>query len=132
MRQTSIIPGVFGAVLFLVLATATAQDVEEACDGTTYDTAVCLIRKYKKIDTELNGAYQKALKETAFNYGPEDVENLKDAQRKWIVYRDAACKAEYALWGGGSGGPAAHTICLTKLTKERLGDLKEVYLDMSK
>jgi uncharacterized protein YecT (DUF1311 family) len=113
-------------VLIFALTTAMARDADEVCQGTTYDTGVCLQRQYKIKDAELNVAYQKALTRAA-GYTQKDARNLKDAQRKWIVYRDAACNAAYNLWAGGSGGPGAHTSCLTKLTKERLADLNEVY-----
>jgi len=74
-----------------------AQDDETKCCCTTYDTSVCLSKIRDKIDAELNATYQKALRMTK-RFGSEDVENLKDAERKWIAYRDAACKAEYGLW----------------------------------
>jgi len=68
------------------------------------------------------------LKVTKEIYTPEDVRNLKDAERQWIAYRDAACKAEYGLWGMGSGGPSARTVCLIRITKQRIVDLKDAYI----
>jgi uncharacterized protein YecT (DUF1311 family) len=112
-------------LLVFAFTAAIAQEPEEACSGTTYDQSVCLSAKHKRTDAELNASYQKALKSA--HYGEKDVQNLKDAQRKWIVYRDAACEAEYYLWGGGSGGPNAHIMCLIELTKERTTHLKVAY-----
>jgi uncharacterized protein YecT (DUF1311 family) len=48
----------------------------------------------------------------------------------WISYRDAGCKAEYGLWGGGSGGPNAQTLCLIRLTRQRTVKLKNAYLSI--
>jgi len=75
--------------------------------------------------------YQKALTMTK-KFGNQDVENLRVAERKWTLYRDAACKAEYGLWGGGSGGPNALTMCVIRLTKQRTTDLKNVYTRMNR
>src|SRR5690348_6812188 len=116
--------GVIGAV-------AAAQDDEKKCCCTTYDTSVCLSKIRDSIDAELNKTYQTALSMTK-KFGREDLENLKDAERKWIAYRDAACKAEYGLWGGGSGGPNAHTMCVIRLTRQRTADLKSVYVDLNR
>ena len=117
-------------LLIVALTVANAQEPDEGCEGTTYDVSVCLAQKYKRVDSELNAAYQRALK-SAKGYDDKDIQNLKDAERKWIGYRDAACKAEYNLWGRGSGGPNAHTICLIRLARERATHLKDAYYHFS-
>ena len=117
-----------GAVLltlFTLAIPSLAQD--ESCDGNTYDTAVCLLRVLKKADAELNAVYQKSLK-VANDFTPADAQNLKNAERKWISYRDSTCKAETGLWGVGTGGPATHSICLIRITEQRIDDLKAAYL----
>ena len=68
----------------------------------------CMAKVLKTIDAELNVGYQRALKVTKNQWTPTDVQNLKDAQRKWIAYRDAVCKAEYGLVGGRAR-PLVHT-----------------------
>ena len=100
---------------------------ETQCSGNTYDMSVCLSTSLKKIDAQLNDYYRKALKVTK-RFTPQDEQNLKAAQKAWLTYRDAACKAEYDLWGGGSGGPNAHTMCIIRLTKQRSTDLHNAYL----
>jgi uncharacterized protein YecT (DUF1311 family) len=118
--------------LFLGLGTAAiSQDEETKCCCTTYDVSVCLSKVHDKVDAELNATYQKALSMTK-RFGDQDVENLKDAEQKWIAYRDAACKAEYGLWGKGSGGPNAHTMCVIRLTRQRTDDLESVYTKMNR
>ena len=108
-----------------------AQDEETKCCCTTYDMSVCLSKVHDKVDAELNATYQKALSMTK-RFGEQDVENLKDAEQKWIAYRDAACKAEHGLWGKGSGGPNAHAMCVIRLTRQRTADLKSVYTEMNR
>ena len=82
----------------------------------------------KNIDTRLHETYEQALKASQ-RYSDQDVVNLKDAERKWITYKEAACKAEYELWGRVSGGPNAHAMCIIRLTKLRIIDLKSTYLE---
>jgi len=116
-------------VLSLLVGISTAviaQDQETKCCCTTYDTSVCLSKVHDKVDAALNTTYQKALSMTK-RFGSQDVDNLKDAERKWTAYRDAACKAEYGLWGGGSGGPNAQTMCVIRLTRQRTSDLQTAY-----
>jgi uncharacterized protein YecT (DUF1311 family) len=121
-------------VLLLVLSLemiAIGQDEETKCCCTTYDMSVCLSKVHDKVDAELNATYQKALTMTK-RLDSQDVEKLIDAERKWTTYRDSACDAEYGLWGGGSGGPNARTICVIRLTRQRTNDLKRVYTRMNR
>ena len=118
--------------LFVGLGTGVmAQDEETKCCCTTYDMSVCLSKIHDKVDAELNATYEKALRLTQ-RFGDQDVENLSDAEQKWIAYRDAACKAEYGLWGKGSGGPNAYGMCIIRLTRQRTNDLKNVYTKMNR
>ena len=81
-------------ILLTLVVPSVAQ--EESCDGSAYDIGICMARILKKVDIDLNGVYQKSLK-MAKEYTPGDVQSLKDAERKWITRRDAACKAERGL-----------------------------------
>ena len=119
------------SLLVSIGTAAIAQDEETKCCCSTYDMSVCLSKVHDKVDADLNTTFQKALDMTE-RFGNQDVENLKDAERKWIEYRDAACKAEYGLWGGGSGGPNARTMCVIRLTRHRTSDLKNVYTTMNR
>jgi len=107
---------------------AVSQDDEAKCCCTTYDMSVCFSRIHKQVDAALNTTYQGALKAVTASYTPQDVQNLKEAERTWMAYRDATCKAEYGLWGGGSGGPNARIICLIRLTRQRTAELENAYL----
>jgi uncharacterized protein YecT (DUF1311 family) len=116
-------------VLLVAAATlASAQDDESKCCCTTYDVSVCLTAIRKKVDSELNETYLKSLDQARAFYTAQDVQLLKVAERRWIVYRDATCDAEYRLWGRGSGGPNALGYCIIRLTRQRIADLKKVYL----
>jgi uncharacterized protein YecT (DUF1311 family) len=79
-----------------------------------------MMKAYKTADADLNKEYQRALR----GLRPSDARNLRDAQQKWIAYRDAVCKYEYGMVGGGTIGPTIRVACLTRLTKERTVDLQ--------
>ncbi len=49
-------------------------------------------------------------------------ETLRSAQRAWIVFRDAECRHNYAIWGMGSFRNVAHSACRLDLTARRVVD----------
>lgn len=111
------------ALLAGLFASSTlAQDVDCAKAYTQFDMNVCADQDYKAADAELNAAWTEA-KATADAVGAGPA--LLDAQRKWIAYRDAACKAEAAQYEGGSIQPLIRLTCLTRLTERRSTDLRE-------
>ena len=123
--------GMKEAILLLAvvaLAESSFAQPDETCEGTTYDTSMCFLRILKGIEAELNSTYRLALNSVRRSYTARDMQNLRTAERRWIAYRDAACNAEYGLWGRGTGGPPTHTICLIRIDKQRIADLKEAYL----
>lgn len=84
---------------------------------------------YKKADKELNAVYHQILKEyrsdTAF------IKNIKDAQRLWVLFRDAEMNAIFPDRPNinyGSALPMCWSMELTSLTEERIQKLK-VWID---
>ena len=70
-----------------------AQLIEK--DGSTIGMAKAISQATKLWDLELNRVYQNLLK-TKGDYGQmpkKDVETLREAQRKWVQFRDAQIKA---------------------------------------
>jgi uncharacterized protein YecT (DUF1311 family) len=111
----------------LFIAASLSEGASDECTiGSNAEITACMFEHYRTADTDLNRVYQEALK-SAGHYGPKDVDYLRDAQRKWIAYRDAECEAEYSLFGGGTGGPAARSTCLLRITRRRIEDLKSAY-----
>ena len=102
-----------------------SKNEEDACCCTTYDTNMCLSKVEEKVDMELNAVYESALKR--WHDYPENVE-LRDAERSWIAYRDATCKAESSLYRGGTIMPSVRSRCILRLTRRRISDLKDAYL----
>jgi len=110
----------------LVVMSAHAQDDETKCCCTTADTNICLVKVQKAVDSKLNETYQLALK--SLHESEQAVSNLRDTERKWLAYREAACNAESDLYKGGSIAPQMYGFCAVKLTKRRIADLKDAYL----
>ena len=50
---------------------------------------------------------------------PSKAAALRDMQRAWIGWRDAACAYERAQWGGGSGSGPATLECRMQLTGQQ-------------
>jgi uncharacterized protein YecT (DUF1311 family) len=96
------------------------------CLGQTqYDLNEAAGRDCQKADKELDSVYHQILREyrgdTAF------IRNLKNAQRVWILFRDAEMKAIFPdrLDGYyGSVQPMCWAMELTGLTQERIKKLK--------
>jgi uncharacterized protein YecT (DUF1311 family) len=91
--------------------------------GSNADITSCIGTDYEKADAELNRIYKLAFK----GLDAKAAENLRKAQRAWVIYRDTQCDAEYDKWGGGSGGPRAHLECLSRLTQLRTRELHKTY-----
>ena len=102
-----------------------AKTEEAACCCTTYDTNVCLAKVEEKVDADLNSIYQSALKR--WNEDPQKTE-LREAERAWIAYRDATCKAEAGIYRGGTIMPSVGMRCTLRLSRQRIADLKDAYL----
>ncbi|MEO6301332.1 MAG: lysozyme inhibitor LprI family protein [Paracoccaceae bacterium] len=108
---------------------APAQDVDCANTETQVEMTYCAEQDWKAADADLNDAYKvamKAMKDVDSNLDAADqgaVENLRDAQRAWITFRDAACAAEGYSMHGGSAEPMAIYSCRARLTEERTTDL---------
>ncbi len=77
----------------------------------------------KQTDRELNNVYARVRAVLS----PEERNDLLEAQRAWLKYRDLTCTAEYHLYGEGTGGPVTRLACLAAITQERAATLKTTY-----
>lgn len=75
----------------------------------------CLGQAYQRADDALNAVYQQAMGRAS----PAMSSLLRDAQRAWIPFRDAACEAEAEFMRGGSGEAMMRLGCLTRETEAR-------------
>lgn len=99
--------------------------METVAGGSTVGMGYCLGRELGFWDERLNAAYadlrriERSVQEEIAATGtrvPDSAVALREMQRAWMGYRDAACIYEYSTWGGGTGGGPANAACLMDLT----------------
>lgn len=103
----------------------------ERCDGfvdelsTAGGRYVCSYTAFNEIDAELNAVYPTYLAAAVENvWGAEREaqarEQLRDAQRAWIAYRDAICEVNAGWRAIHSGHDAVVSDCMSRLTLMQL------------
>jgi uncharacterized protein YecT (DUF1311 family) len=91
---------------------------EDNCCCTTYDTNACLTKVIKKLDVDLNAAYEEAMKRSIHP------DKLRAAERLWLRYRDSQCDYESKEYEGGTIAGQIGGFCITRLTRQRIDHLK--------
>jgi uncharacterized protein YecT (DUF1311 family) len=86
-------------ILSLAFYIATLASPQGFCEDPNMTPHMCGDAAFKKAEAELNAVYSQALKAV----DGDERKLLVDAQRKWLAFRDADCKAEFKKWEGGSG-----------------------------
>jgi uncharacterized protein YecT (DUF1311 family) len=87
--------------------------------GVTFAMQDCIREELGRQDRRLNGAYEALMGSV-----PEKRRaQLRDAQRKWIAFRDANCEF-YSDPQGGSAARLAANECVITLTAERAHELE--------
>lgn len=104
---------------------ASGQCMEAEGGDSTYGMNDCLDQEWAQWDAMLNDRYgqlqaaDKAADSELAQIGSAAAPAapaLRDAQRAWIAWRDAACSYEAVRWQGGTGGGPAANHCLMLLT----------------
>lgn len=83
----------------------------------------CFVEASQAADKDLNSYYGKLRK----HLDSDSWKDLQEAERLWMQFRDANCKAEYNLYEGGSAGPTVRAACLESETRQRTADLRTMY-----
>lgn len=90
---TVVTAAIFATCLLPVAAElAKATNTSDACfqrANTTADMVVCADQEYQRLDQELNRVYAALLAEMT----PAQAQSLRDAQRRWVAFRDAEFNA---------------------------------------
>jgi uncharacterized protein YecT (DUF1311 family) len=80
-------------------------------------------RDFQRADADLNKAYQSVLAKLPT---VESKQKLREAQRAWVVSRDAEAAREAKEAEGGSMAPSIRYETMTRLTRERINELKNM------
>ena len=121
------------AVPFLLLAGAAhGQQVDCANAIAQVELTLCAEQDWLAADAALNAAYKLARQamrdiDAALPEHERGAEaHLRDAQRAWVTFRDAACAAEGYQMHGGSAEPMVIYGCRARLTQQRATDLQQL------
>ena len=118
------------ALVGLLPLAATGQEVDCANAQSQVEMTYCAEQDWMLADAALNDAYKAAMvvqKSVDDGLEAKDrgaVVSLRDAQRAWITFRDAACAAEGYQMHGGSAEPMVIYGCRARLTDQRVADLQ--------
>ena len=91
--------------------------------GVTPAMIECDIREKARWDDRLNVAYRAIMANR--DYSERAKEQMRDAQRAWIAFRDKACVAAGDITAeGGSMSRIVAAECLLRMTAQRAADLE--------
>lgn len=97
---------------------------------TTPDLNACAARAQQQADTRLNVAYQRVLRALDREDAPAEERAvmkaaLRDAQRLWVRFREADCKALYTRDAGGTVRTLTYHGCMQARAEQRTRELDD-------
>ena len=112
----------------LALSVAEERPANTLCAEAMTTAAMrgCLTKQYQAIDKELNHVYQQVMSQLH----PPRQTKLRDAQRRWILFRDTHAEFEASAVKGGTMHALVYLSALTSLTEKRVDELKTILQQM--
>jgi uncharacterized protein YecT (DUF1311 family) len=120
----------FLLVMLFSMASSAEEPIKCNPDGTQLELNVCASEDFEKADKQLNQTYQALIKQESSDR--LFVSKLREAQKAWIVFRDAdlaaqfACKEKDVRLCWGSMYPMSYLYRKAELTKERTKHLQDL------
>lgn len=119
---------VFGLTILLFSVNVYALDCDNAT--STVDMNTCAKQVQEKTEKELNVVYKKVMEslsrpDTEYDKPSEAKAALRNAQRAWIKFREADCKAVYIQNQGGTIRTLAHLNCMQSRAEQRIKELND-------
>jgi uncharacterized protein YecT (DUF1311 family) len=113
-----------GVILLLLFpAAARAQTQEDPCDSEAQRSPqlmACAERQFKEATAELKRVRARLDED----FEPRSRVKFRVAERRWLGYRKSNCDTEASIYEGGTIQPLIQLRCLTRVTLERVGELK--------
>jgi len=93
--------------------------------GVTPAMLECTGAERHRWDARLNAVYQRIM--GSRDYSENARTQLREAQRAWIAYRQAACRAAGDLTAeGGTMSRVVAAECVMRMTAQRAGELEDL------
>lgn len=109
-----------------------SQWATDPCEtqSNTFEINACAKQQYEELDKHLNNTYGKLLNaipaENDIDITGESPKSLLiKAQRRWVEFRDADCKAKYQIYNGGTIRNAIYLGCIRERTEQRIKELSD-------
>lgn len=83
----------------------------------------CFISAGERADQELNSTYKVIIGKLV----EDDQASLRKAERLWLQYRDASCKAESDLYEHEADLQLVYAACIEAMTREHTRTLQTIY-----
>ncbi len=113
---------IVAVALLLLASTAARADDKIDCKSQNLNQMQldqCAGQDFTASDKNLNTLYHTLM----VKYDAANGALLKDAQRKWLAFRDAECTYETNGTVGGTINPMMDTMCRTRMTNTRIKEL---------
>lgn len=122
MRKTLLL------LLFALACMGPAHGAGPCEDSSDASPGNCLKSASDEAEVELNAAYRGLLSRLSSTTGQPGAhaamrESLRLAQRSWIAYREADCRALYMLHEGQNAQEMNYIRCMTTRAKTRIHEL---------
>ena len=116
----------FAALVISAASSAHALDCANAV--STVDMNDCAAQEQQQVEKQLNDVYRRVLAETPAKVGGAKPAKPKDslvaAQRLWVKFREADCKAVLDLWSEGSIRNLQYLGCMRDHAQVRIKQLE--------
>lgn len=89
-------------------------------DGNMLEMTTCIHSELKESDAHLNLVYRRLIDAL------DQPRDLRRAQRAWMAFRDTQCDFETGGLKGGSAHSFSRSVCLVKLTEQRIAELEHI------
>ena len=122
---------VFGLLVNVAPVAAADKDMSkeystciDKSNGVTSEMLDCISAEHERQDARLNENYKRLISKLS----PKRKEQLLEAQRAWVKFRDANCRFYYDP-EGCSAAHLAGTDCMLQATADRATELKDLTQD---
>ena len=127
------------STLLLALALQGSLDAQARAHNCTdaqsqMDMNFCAEIDFERADADLNAAWREAIAgaraadrdiDRQSDQRATDEAKLREAQRAWLIFRDAQCTVEGYGERGGSMEPMVYNACRARITRERTAQLRD-------